>query len=69
MHTGGFPDGTVVRNPPANAGDARDTGLILGVKKKSVSGRSFGPSYPKHSSLRLAVIALSELPGSGSHES
>lgn len=27
------------------------------------------PSYPKHSSLRLAVIALSELPGSGSHES
>ena len=42
MHTGGFPDGTVVRNPPANAGDARDLGLIPGVKKKSVSGRSFG---------------------------
>ena len=27
------------------------------------------PSYPKHSSLRLAVTALPELPGSGSHES
>ena len=26
----GFPGGTVVKNPPANAGDARDTGLIPG---------------------------------------
>ena len=24
----GFPDGAMVKNPPANAGDARDTGLI-----------------------------------------
>ena len=32
----GFPGGTVVKNPPANAGDARDTGLIPG------SGRSPG---------------------------
>ena len=30
----GFPDGTVVKNPPANAGDTRETGLIPG------SGRS-----------------------------
>ena len=32
----GFPGGTVVKNPSANAGDARDTGLIPG------SGRSSG---------------------------
>ena len=27
----GFPDGTVVKNPPGNAGDARDAVLILGL--------------------------------------
>ena len=32
----GFPGGAVVKNPPANAGDARDTGLI------PESGRSPG---------------------------
>ena len=26
--TGGFPDGSAVKNPPANAGDVRDTGSI-----------------------------------------
>ena len=34
--TKGFPGGTVVQNPPAKAGDARDTGSILGP------GRSAG---------------------------
>ena len=34
----GFPGGAVVKYPPANAGDARDTGLISG------SGRSPGRS-------------------------
>ena len=27
----GFPGGTVVKNPPANAGDAGDLGLIPGL--------------------------------------
>ena len=27
----GFQGGTVVKNPPANAGDARDVGLIPGL--------------------------------------
>ena len=31
-----FPGGTMVKNPPASAGDARDTGSIPG------SGRSLG---------------------------
>ena len=31
---GGFPDGTMIKNPSANAGDARDLGSIPG------SGRS-----------------------------
>ena len=29
----GFPDGTVVRNLPANAGDPRDVGLVPGSRK------------------------------------
>ena len=29
----GFPGGTVVKNPPANAGDTRDTGSIPGSGK------------------------------------
>ena len=32
----GFPGGTVIKNPPANAGDARDLGLtVRGVAKES----------------------------------
>ena len=27
----GFPGGSVVKNPPANAGDAEDVGLIPGL--------------------------------------
>ena len=27
----GFPDGTVKRNPPASAGDARDAGSVPGL--------------------------------------
>ena len=38
----GFPGGAAVKNPPANAGDVRDVGLIPG------SGRSLGEGngYP-----------------------
>ena len=38
MHTNntGFPVGSVVKNPPVNAGDARDAGFIPG------SGRFLG---------------------------
>ena len=42
----GFPDSAVVKNPPTNAGDIRDAGLIPG------SGRSprGGPDNPLQSS-------------------
>ena len=30
---GGFPGGSVVKNPPANAGDPGDVGLIPGLKR------------------------------------
>ena len=33
IHKLGFPGGTVVMNPPASAGDARDVGLIPGLGK------------------------------------
>ena len=31
MHLIGFPRGVVVKNPPANAGESGDTGLIPGL--------------------------------------
>ena len=34
----GFQGDTVVKNPPANAGDARDLGLIPGLGKTSREG-------------------------------
>ena len=34
----GFPAGAVVKNPPANAGDLRDTGLIPGSGRPSGGG-------------------------------
>ena len=34
----GFPDGTVVKNLPANAGDARDAGLIPGLGRSPGAG-------------------------------
>ena len=34
----GFPGGTVVKNPPANAGDARDAGSIPGSGRFPESG-------------------------------
>ena len=34
----GFPDGSVVKNPPVNAGDTGDMGLIPGLEKSSGEG-------------------------------
>ena len=34
----GFPDGSVVKNPPANAGDTRDWGLIPGFGRSPGGG-------------------------------
>ena len=36
----GFPGGSVVKNPPANAGDARDVGSIPGSGRFSGEGNS-----------------------------
>ena len=36
----GSPDGAVVKNPPANAGDARDSGLIPGLGRFPGGGHS-----------------------------
>jgi len=45
MSYGEFTVAIVVKNPPANAGDIRDKGLILG------SGRSPGGGHATHSSI------------------
>ena len=34
----GFPGGSGVKNPPANEGDARDMGLILGLGRSTGGG-------------------------------
>ena len=34
----GFPGGSGVKNPPANEGDARDMGLILGLGRSPGGG-------------------------------
>ena len=34
----GFPDGTAVKNPPANAGDVRDVGLIPASERSPGGG-------------------------------
>ena len=39
-----FPGGVVVMNPPANAGDSGDTGLIPG-SERSPGGRKFTPVF------------------------
>ena len=35
----GFPGGTMVKNPPANAGDARDVVLIPALGRSSGEGK------------------------------
>ena len=63
----GFPGGTVVKNQPANAGDARDTGSIPG------SGRSPGAGNGNSLSILTWKIPWIEEPGGlqsvGSQES
>ena len=47
----GFPGGAVVKYPPANAGDARDTGLIpeLGRSPGEENGKLLHYSCPENS--------------------
>ena len=41
----GFPGGSVVKNLPANAGDARDAGLIPGLKRFLREGNDNSVQY------------------------
>ena len=52
----GFPGGTVVKNPPANAGDAGDVSSIPG------SGRSLEEEMTTHSSIPAGKIPWTEEP-------
>ena len=47
----GFPGGTVEKNPPANAGDARNVGSVPGSKRSPGvgTGNSFQYSYLENS--------------------
>ena len=47
----------VVKNPPANAGDISDVGLIPGL------GRSSGGGHANHSSILAWGISWTEKPG------
>jgi len=57
----GFPGGAVVKNPPANAGDIRDAGLIHGLGRSP--GRKHGNPLqysclenPMDSGARQAIV-------------
>ena len=52
-----FPGGTVVKNPPANTGDGRDTDSITGLGRSPVGG------YGIHSSILAWRIPWTEEPG------
>ena len=41
----GFPSGSVVKNPPANAGDTGDEGLIPGSGRSSGGGNGNSLQY------------------------
>ena len=41
----GFPGGSLVKNPPANAGRARDAGLILGLGRPPGEGNGSSHQY------------------------
>jgi len=53
----GFPSGSVVKNLPANAGDARDTGSILGCEDP------LEKEMATHSSILAWKIPWTEEPG------
>ena len=53
----GFPDGSMIKNPPANAGDIRDVGSIPGP------GRSPGERHDNLSSILVWRIPQIEEPG------
>ena len=55
--TGGFPDGSAVKNPPVSTGDIRDMDSIPG------SGRSRGRGMSIHSSILAWRISWTEEPG------
>ena len=53
----GFPGDSALKNPPANAGDLRDLGSILGL------GRSLEEGMATHSSILVWRIPWTEEPG------
>ena len=55
----GFPGGTVVKNPPADAGDARNAGSIPRPRRSPEAGNSNLLQY-----YRLKKIPWTEEPGS-----
>ena len=57
FHCGGFPRDSVVKNLPANAGDAEDVGLIPGL------GRSPKEEMATHSRILAWKMPCTEEPG------
>ena len=52
----------MVKNPPGNAGDARDMGSILGLERSSME-RSMEKGMATHSSILAWRIPWTEEPG------
>ena len=64
----GFSGGAVVKNPPANAGDARDVGLIPGSGKSSGVGNGNPLQYScLQSSMDRGVHGVAKSPNTTEH--
>ena len=59
---GGFPGGSVVKNQPANAGDARDVGLITGLRRSPGGGNGNLLQYPRlENSMEKSLAGYNEV--------
>ena len=56
----GFPGGTVIKNPPANAGDARDVGQKDPLKKKMATPVFLPGQFYGQRSLHAIVHRITE---------
>ena len=56
----GFPGGTVIKNPPANAGDARDVGQKDPLKKKMATPVFLPGQFYGQRSLHALVHRITE---------
>ena len=65
-YTGDFPSGSVVKNPPANAGDSKDTGSVPGLGRSPAGGNgNLGKESACSGGDLGSILRLGRPPGEG----